>query len=56
MIARAKNVLIASEGDNENKKIAWMHIQKAESVEEYVDAVEKSKIEKAAKLRLKETL
>lgn len=56
LIARAKNVLIASEGDNENKKIAWMQIQKAESVEEYVDAVEKSKIEKAAKLRLKETL
>lgn len=54
LIARAKDVLLRAEDDNEIKRLAWETIEKAETTEEYLSAVETSGVRKAVKLRLAE--
>lgn len=57
IIDRARKILVSSEGSNPDKLWnCWKWIEKAQSVDEYVNTVEQSKVTSAVKARLLEIL
>jgi len=56
LISRAKEVLLRAEGKHSDKSDLWRVISETKTLEEFLKAVDESKVGIAAKLRLKETL
>jgi hypothetical protein len=56
LIERAKKVLLSAEGNNNDKLHAFEEIRKVNTIDEYLNKVENSKLKRNVKLRMKETL